>query len=57
MFNKNISKIADEISKDWFGPSGETVCKKHNCKNCSECQPLRQQENRKFRYIQENDYQ
>jgi len=54
--NKKLSKIVDEIIGDWFGPSGKTVCKKHKCKDCPECQPLGRQENRKFRYIQENDY-
>lgn len=60
---KNIKKIADEIQNDWFGPSGKCWCKERNeyvnseeCgKECPECEALRSQETKNFRYLHLHD--
>jgi hypothetical protein len=65
---KNIKKIADEIEdknkeKDWFGPTGECWCEKlkkmidpSTCpKGCPECEPIRSQETKQFRYLHLHD--
>lgn len=61
----NVNKIADQILKDWFGPTGKCWCEKKKkfidptkcvLNDCPECTPLGQHENRLFRHIPENDY-
>jgi hypothetical protein len=61
---KNIKKIADEIEKeDWDGPTGQCYCEKlkkmidpESCpEGCPECEPLRSQETKQFRYLHLHD--
>jgi hypothetical protein len=60
---KNLIKIADEIEKDWFGPTGQCWCKERkkfidpeDCTGCCpECEPLRSQDTKQFRYLHLHD--
>jgi hypothetical protein len=60
---KMITKLSDEIVKDWFGPTGECWCEEkkkfidpEDCVNCCpECKPLNSQDIKQFRYLHLHD--
>ncbi len=62
---KLISELSEdtENSNDWFGPTGKIWCDKmkmmldpSTCpKGCPECEPLRSQDVKQFRYIHLHD--
>lgn len=61
--NYKVSKIADEILDGWYGPTGKCWCDKlkmlvspETCpKKCPECEPLRSQDTKQFRYLHLHD--
>ena len=60
---KLITELSDEIMNDWFGPTGQCWCEhlkqmidpEHCPKNCPECEPLKSQDVKQFRYLRLHD--
>jgi Zn finger protein HypA/HybF involved in hydrogenase expression len=60
---KNIKKIADDIEKNWDGPTGKVWCKEEQkfvdpdtCgKKCPECEALKSQDMHNYRYLHLTD--
>ena len=59
----NIKKIADEVEKEWFGPTGKIWCKEEKqfiapgecSKDCPDCEALRSPDIKQFRYLHLHD--